>query len=389
MPKKIAVVVNSRANYARIKSLLIAIQKRSALQLELILGASSLVSRHGNLEAIITKDGLKPTARVHTIVEGDKPSAMATSTGLGVIELASLFENMKPDIVLTVADRFETLATALAASYMNIPVAHTQGGELTGSIDESVRHAVTKLSHYHFPATVKSAERLIVMGENPEKILMTGCPSLDLATEITDWGVSSLAARVPGVGAEINLSDPYLIVLQHPVTTEWETAESQIQCTIDAISSLGIQAFWLWPNVDAGSDTFSAALRRARELGQLPTVHFLKNLPPEDYLVLMKNAKCILGNSSSAIREGAFLSVPAINIGTRQLNRERSNNVVDVGYDSMEIIRALEGLEVLGKGLEPSHLYGDGFAGDRIAEFLSGPTPHYQKEFYEWSRGEG
>lgn len=383
MPKKIAIVVNSRANYARIKSVLIAIERRPELNLELVLGASSLVTRQGNLEAVIASDGLRPTARVHTIVEGDTPSAMATSTGLAVIELTSLFDNMKPDVVLTVADRFETLATALAASYMNIAVAHTQGGELTGSIDESVRHAVTKLSHYHFPATLQSADRLVRMGESPDHIVLTGCPSLDLIDTIEEWNVTSLAGSIPGVGNEVDVAQPYLVVLQHPVTTEWETAHSQIQCTIEAISDLDMPAFWLWPNVDAGSDTFSAALRRARESGKLPRVHFLKNLPPEEYLVLIKNAECVVGNSSSAIREGSYLPVPAVNIGSRQLNRERSRNVIDVGYDSSEIIQAISKTRQLREGLAQSQLYGNGCAGEKIAEFLSGPTPHYQKEFYE------
>lgn len=350
----------------------------------MVLGASSLISRHGNLEAVIERDGLTPSARVNTIVEGDSPSAMATSTGLGVIELASLFENMKPDIVLTVADRFETLATALAASYMNIAVAHTQGGELTGSIDESVRHAVTKLSHYHFPATQKSADRLIAMGENPDKILMSGCPSLDLVREVKNWDVHSLGPNLPGVGSGVDFSSPYYLVLQHPVTTEWDTAAQQISCTIEAVSKLGIQTIWLWPNVDAGADVFSRELRKAREAGRLPKVHFIKNLPPEDYLVLLRNSHGVIGNSSSAIREGAFLAVPAVNVGTRQLNRERSGNVLDVGYDSKGIIDAVKNLDSIRGKIESTNLYGDGFAGERIAEFLSGPTPHYQKEFYEW-----
>lgn len=379
-----AVVVNSRANYARIKSLLKSIEKRPELKLELILGASSLISRHGNLEAVIRTDGLTPSARVNTIVEGDSPSTMATSTGLGVIELASLFENMKPDIVLTVADRFETLATALAASYMNIAVAHTQGGELTGSIDESVRHAVTKLSHYHFPATQKSAQRLVAMGENPNKILMSGCPSLDLVREVKNWNIHSLGPNLPGVGSGIDFDKPYLLVLQHPVTTEWDTAAKQISCTIEAISMLDIQTIWLWPNVDAGADVFSRELRKAREAGLLPKVHFLKNLPPEDYLVLLKNTRCIVGNSSSGIREAAFLATPAVNVGSRQLNRERSENVIDVGYDAKEIIDAIKNVESLKGRIASTNLYGDGHAGDRIADFLSRPTPHYQKEFYEW-----
>ena len=147
--RTVCVVVNSRANYGRIKSVLAAIRARPDLELQLILGASALLYRFGNVRQIIEADGFTPAATVYTIVEGETPTTMAKSTGLAILELATLFENLKPDIVLTVADRFETMATAVAASYMNIPLAHTQGGEVTGSIDESVRHAVTKLAHLH------------------------------------------------------------------------------------------------------------------------------------------------------------------------------------------------------------------------------------------------
>src|SRR6185369_12153422 len=140
--------------------------------------------RFGNVRDVIQADGFEPTASVHSIVEGETPTTMAKSTGLGILELASQFENIKPDVVLTVADRFETIATAIAASYMNIPVAHTQGGEVTGSIDEGVRHAVTKLAHIHFPATARAREFVVRMGEDPETVYLTGCPSIDLIADL-------------------------------------------------------------------------------------------------------------------------------------------------------------------------------------------------------------
>ena len=158
--KKIAIVIYSRANYARIKSVLIELRKKKKIELQIILGASALLDKYGNLEKIILKDNIKVAAKSYSIIEGNNPITMAKSTGLGIIELSQIFSSLKPDIVLTVADRFETMATAIAASYMNIPLAHTQGGEVTGSIDESVRHAITKLSHIHFPATKKSYEQV-------------------------------------------------------------------------------------------------------------------------------------------------------------------------------------------------------------------------------------
>ena len=178
--KKIAIVIYSRANYARIKSVLRELRKNKKIELQVILGASALLDKYGNLEKIILKDNIKVSAKSYSIIEGNNPITMAKSTGLGIIELSQIFSSLKPDIVLTVADRFETMATAIAASYMNIPLAHTQGGEVTGSIDESVRHAITKLSHIHFPASKKSYERLVKLGENKNNIFLTGCPSLDL-----------------------------------------------------------------------------------------------------------------------------------------------------------------------------------------------------------------
>src|SRR4029079_6719023 len=174
--RKICVVVNSRANYGRIKTVMRAVTEHPKLELQLIVGASALLHRFGSVIDVIRADGFEPTAVVHSMVEGETPTTMAKSTGLGILELASQFENIKPDVVLTVADRFETISTAIAASYMNIPVAHTQGGEVTGSIDESVRHAITKLSPFQFPATELAARRVVAMGEDPAWVFNVGCP---------------------------------------------------------------------------------------------------------------------------------------------------------------------------------------------------------------------
>jgi len=182
--RNICVVVASRANYGRIKSVMHHIQEHPDLELQLVVGASALLYRYGMVIDVMIRDGFEPSAKVYFVLEGENPTTMAKSTGLAIIELSTIFERLKPDIVLTVADRYETIATAIAASYMNIPVAHTQGGEITGSIDESVRHAITKLAHLHFPATDKAAERLIKMGEDPRTVHVTGCPSLDLLMDL-------------------------------------------------------------------------------------------------------------------------------------------------------------------------------------------------------------
>ena len=184
MKKKICVVIASRANYGRIKSVLQAIKQHPNLQLQIIVTASALLYKYGNVSDIMKRDGFHPDSQIYSIIEGENLTTMAKSTGLGIIELSTQFEFLKPDVVLTVADRFETLSTAIAATYMNITLAHTQGGELTGSIDESVRHAITKLSHLHFTTTDKSTSRLIAMGENPDFVFQTGCPALDAIASI-------------------------------------------------------------------------------------------------------------------------------------------------------------------------------------------------------------
>lgn len=375
--KKICIVVNSRANYARIKSVLKAIKKHPGLELKLVVGASALLQKFGELTKIISKDGFKISAKLFSIIEGENLTTMAKSTGLGIIEISTIFENLKPDIVLTVADRFETMATAIAASYMNIPLAHTQGGEVTGSIDESVRHAITKLSHIHFPSSKKSYNNLIKLGENKNTIYLTGCPSIDLAIGIKkDLKVLN---KYHGVGSSINLNKPYVIVLQHPVTTEYKDTKFQIEQTIKAIIKLKIQTIWLWPNVDAGSDEISKTLRVYREKRLLDHVRFYKNFTPEDFLKIMIGSKCIIGNSSSAIREGSFLGVPAVNIGNRQNGREHGKNVNHVSYDTKKIINAIN-YQIKKKKYSKNKLFGNGSAGKKIAEILFKVKPSIIKK---------
>jgi len=376
--RKVCIVVFSRANYGRIKSVIRAVSEHPDLELQLVLGASALLQRFGNVRDVIAGDGFQPTAMVHTIIEGETPTTMAKSTGLGVIELATQFENLKPDVVLTVADRFETIATAIAASYMNIPVAHTQGGEVTGSIDEGVRHAVTKLAHIHFPATKRAREFVIRMGEDAGTVHLTGCPAIDLVAGLDLRLPADLFARYKGVGTDLDPAKPYIVVLQHPVTTEYGQGFAQISETLEAVHELGMQTVWLWPNVDAGSDDISKGLRIARETGRAGNIHFYRNFSPEDYARLIDNAVCLVGNSSSALREGTFLGIPAIDIGTRQGGREHGPNVIHAGYDRKQIFEAIKKQIAHGKYTRDL-MFGDGTAGTKIAEHLARATFRIQK----------
>ena len=373
MKKKILVFIGSRANYASIKSALIHINKSKKLKLYLIIGASAVISKYGDLENIIKKDGFKIHKKLFVLVEGETPFTMAKSTGLSLIELASAIDEIKPDIVLTVGDRFETMATTLATAYMNITLAHTMGGEISGTIDESIRHAVTKFSNIHFPATKEAAKRIQKLGEDKSTIHHVGCPRLDLIPKILkNKNIDEINKRIfnEGVGDYIDLKKPFLIVSQHPVTTEYENTEKHFLNTLRAVEKIKIPTIFLWPNSDAGSSKISLTIRKWRENKRDIKSHFFKNLLTEDYLKLMDITSCLIGNSSSGIREGAFIGTPVVNIGSRQNGRERGINVIDVSNNENDIYLGI--LKQLKKNkFKSSKLYGDGNSGKRIARILS------------------
>jgi len=372
MARKIGLVVTARPSYARIKTALQAIKQHDELELQLIVTASALLDRYGSIVNYIEQDGFEIAARVFIVLEGENLITSAKSTGLGIMELATIFDNLRPDVVVTVADRYETLATAVAAAYMNIPLAHVQGGEVTGSVDEKVRHAVSKLANLHFASTQGAAERLIRMGEDPKSVFVTGCPSIDLAAEVLknpDLDFDPFK-KYGGVGASSDLADGYVVVMQHPVTTQVGESRAQISATLEAVEATDLPAMWFWPNVDAGSDDISRGIRIFREKGRGKKFHYFKNMEPEDFLRLVYNSKAIIGNSSMGIRECSFLGVPAVNIGDRQAGRERGNNVIDVPTDAEKIKAAIK-THLRNGRYGPVRIYGDGKAGQRIAHLLA------------------
>jgi UDP-hydrolysing UDP-N-acetyl-D-glucosamine 2-epimerase len=370
--RRVCVVITARPSYARIKSALRAIQAHPELELQLVVGASALLERYGASVDYIERDGFEISARVYMVLEGENLVTSAKSTGLGMVELATVFDNLRPDVVVTVADRYETLATAAAAAYTNIPVAHVQGGEVSGSIDEKVRHAVTKLSDIHMVATRRAAEYVIRMGENPKRVFTTGGPDIDLAAEMsTDSRLDGdLFERYGGVGETFSIEDGYAIVIQHPVTTEYEKSRAQIVETLEAMHKLDLPTLWFWPNVDAGSDGTSKGIRVFREAVRPVRIHFFRNMPPEDFLRLLNASRVIVGNSSAAIRECSFLGVPAVNIGDRQTGREHGANVMHVDYNRDEIAAAVKRQLDAGR-YASEHTYGDGKAGERISQTLA------------------
>ena len=368
--KKVCVFVGSRANYSSIKSAMTAINAHPDLELQVVTYASAVLDRYGDVAGTIQDDGFEIDAHLFSLIEGESPETMAKSTGLALIELPGILTRLKPDIIVTVGDRFETMAVTIAASYMNIGVAHTMGGEVTGTIDESIRHATTKFAHLHFVASEDAKQRVLKLGEEPSSVRLVGCPRLDLVLNT----LSTITADAPdifqrGGGKKISLGDDFLMVSQHPVTTEYEQGEEQMLATLYAVKNTNIPALVLWPNSDAGSDGVSRAIRKFRETEDNLQMFFVKNLRPETYVWLMDNTKCLVGNSSSGIREGGFIGTPVVNVGTRQNSRERCINTIDTGYKRTEIETAIHAQ--LQHGKYPRDItYGDGGAGKKIADDL-------------------
>ena len=380
MKRKICVVVTARPSYSRIRTALKAINEHAGLELQLVVAASALLDRYGNAIQAIERDGFAIAQRVYMVLEGENLVTSAKSTGIGLSELATVFDNLKPDAVVTIADRYETLATAIAASYMNIPVVHVQGGEVTGSIDEKVRHAVTKLANLHLVSTALAAERVRRLGEEADSVFVTGCPSIDIAAEVVARPEMDFDPFVKygGVGPTTDLSSGYLVVMQHPVTTEYDEARQQVDETLYALKDFGLPVLWFWPNVDAGSDGTSKGIRVFREKEDPANFHLFRNMFPEDFLRLLHSATAIVGNSSVAIRECSYLGVPAVNIGSRQLGRVRGQNVIDVDHDRTQIAGAI-GTHITRGKPKRDLLYGDGKAGARIADCLAGAELKIEK----------
>jgi len=363
------------------KSVIEAIEADDALELQLVLGGMVVLEKYGRIASQLEDQGRKPARTINFVVEGENLATMAKSSGLAMMEFSTAFEDLKPDVVIVIADRFECLPIAMSAAYMNIAVVHIEGREVTGSIDESIRHAITKLAHLHFPASEEAARRIEKMGEDPASIHIVGSSSMDVlrCLDLNDLQPVREYQKQYGVGPIIDLeAKKYLAVIQHPVTTEYEENLAHITETIAALEELDMPTVWIMPNMDAGSDGINKAIRKYREREKSRKTHFFKSLPIEYYGPLLKNALCILGNSSSGIREAAFLGTPTVNIGTRQHGRQRGLNVIDVEYDKEQIVSAAR-KQIARREYEPDCLYGDGYAAEKIIRALKAAPLNVQK----------
>tara|TARA_B100001564_G_C20520599_1_gene614978 strand:- start:50 stop:979 length:930 start_codon:yes stop_codon:yes gene_type:complete len=297
---------------------------------------------------------------------------MALTTASTIEATSRSIMRILPDLIVTIADRYETLGTAVAASYCGFPLAHIQGGEITGNIDERVRHAVTKLSDIHLVANSDCEKRIIRMGEDSKNIFITGCPSLDIVHEANSLKTKEVveALNLKGVGSDVDIMKPFIIVMQHPETENFEESFERMMITLKSVDNLNIPSLIFWPNVDAGSDATSKAIRVMREKGFLKDSRFIKNLESRIFLNLLSLSKCIIGNSSVGIRECSFMGVPTVNIGDRQRGRMCAENVLHTKWDSDEIDNAIQFQIDHGK-YDISNVYGDGHSGEKIAKILS------------------
>jgi UDP-hydrolysing UDP-N-acetyl-D-glucosamine 2-epimerase len=378
--RKVCVALVDRANYGRLKPVMHAIAARPDLELQLVAAGSMVLERFGYPVEIVKADGFRVDGEVYLELEGSTPATMAKSVGFGVVEFASEFQRLKPDVLLLIGDRYEALAAAVAAAYMNICIVHIQGGEVSGSIDESARHAVSKFAHFHFPSTRRSAEYLVRMGERPDTILWIGCPSSDIARQL-DRELLPEVVNQSGSGTEIDVSQPFLLVLFHPTTTEYGGERQQMEQVLEALHLLKMQTILLWPNIDAGSDHISKAIRVFRDRTKPRWLRTLTNLTPENYLKVLANASCAVGNSSSFVRDASYFGTPVVLVGNRQDGRETDSHVMFQAPAAGELAAAVR-TQLLHGRYEPSALYGDGHVSPRIAEALAALEPYVQKRLH-------
>lgn len=375
--RKVCVVLVDRANYGRLKPVMRAVQEHPKLQLQVLAAGTMVLERFDQPVRVVRQDGFDIDGEIYIELEGSTPATMAKSVGFGVVEFASEFHRLKPDVVLIIGDRYEALAAAIAAAYMNLTIVHMQGGEVSGSIDESARHCISKLAQFHFPATERARDYLIRMGERPETILGVGCPSSDLA-KVLELDIEPSIINNRGAGATIDLNKPFNLVVFHPTTTEYGGERSQMDAILLALNRFQMQSILLWPNIDAGSDHISKAIRDFRSQHDAKWLRTLTNLTPENYLKVLATAACAIGNSSSFVRDASFFGTPVVLVGDRQRFRETDVHVTHVAPVRDEVQAGIERQLKHGR-YAPSTLYGDGNVAARCAEQISKLTPYLQK----------
>jgi len=366
--RKVCVVVTARPSWAKLEPVCRALQARADVELQIVACASALLERYGRVVDVIAAQGYPIAEQVYSVYEGATLETSARETGALCTALAGTFARLRPDVVLVMADRHEVLGAAQAAAYSHLLLAHCQGGERSGSVDDKVRDSITALADLHFPCTEGAGFRVYSLTGAWDRIQVTGCPSIDVARE-AHGEPPVTAEELGGAGVPIDLSRPFGVVLQHPVTSEADEAEAQMGATLHAADESGLPCVVFWPGQDAGAEGVSKAIRVCQtQPGE--RFHTVRNLPPHRFLRFLTHASVLVGNSSAGIRESSYLGVPVIDIGSRQQGRERASNVVWCPHDAGRIAAAMA--RQIAHGRYPSSpLYGTGDAGPKIAEVLA------------------
>ena len=379
--RKVCVFINTRGNYGKLYSTMLAIQASKNLELQLVVGGALLDSNYGDHRNIILRNGFQINALLEYPSTGETLTRTAIAAGICTSQAGRILSKLKPDFVLIIADRYESLSIAHAAVCLNFCIVHLEGGEVSGSIDERIRHCISKLAHYHLVANTGAASRVAKMGEHEDNIFVTGSPSFDLLDQINYPSQSESISRQfteLQLSFDTNISDDYLVISFHPVVTEYDKVSNHVGQLVEAIKSLHIPSLWVVPNDDSGALVIREYLRKVINNTFDSKIEIIGSLETKAYALLLKHSLCLVGNSSSGIREAAFLGVPAVNIGSRQNGRQRGINVIDVAA-SVEEIRSAVKTQIKHGSYEPDTLYGDGKSGPKIVQILASISPIVEK----------
>jgi len=379
--RRICFPMTSRAYYGRSQLLIRKLHEHPEIDLELMLGGSILLDKYSRgIAADIEAGGFTISTSLFNVIEGGNHVAMAKTACLTALEFTNGIHAADPDIVVICGDRFEQLAIAMAAAYLNRTIAHIEGGDVTGSIDESVRHAITKLAHLHFVTNADAHRRVLAMGEDPGYVFNTGSLDVEVAAQLTGAITSETLNRY-GVGDGIDVTRPFVFVIQHPVTTEADNG-AHLEETLAAVLQLGIPAVWIWPNPDAGTGEMAERLRHFRERAgrEAHAMRFITDVPVADFIALLRLTACLVGNSSAGIKECSFLGTPVVDVGSRQQGRLCAHNVVHVGYDRVAIAGAVQ-CQIAHGRYAPSDVYYRPGVSDAIVDLLAGAPLYTQKRF--------
>ncbi|MEK7067232.1 MAG: UDP-N-acetylglucosamine 2-epimerase [Patescibacteria group bacterium] len=385
--RKICFPITNRAYYGRVKLLLAELQRAPDVELQVILGGAIPLDKYSqNIHAEIVSTGLPVEETLFHIVDGGNHIAMAKTAALIGLEFANIIYKLNPDIVVVNGDRFEQLPIAMTAAYLNTMIAHIEGGDITGSVDESIRHAVTKLSHAHFVTNEESRKRVIQMGEDSRYVFNVGSLDIEVATAVKKK-LQADFFKTRGAGDDLDISMPFIVVMYHPVITQTKEENWRyVTALADSIHRIGLPAVWFWPNNDAGTGEISEAIRHLRERdkgGTTKGIRFVTNLQSEDFIALLKRASCLVGNSSSGIKECSYLGTPVVNLGSRQNGRLRGENVIDVIEGDAQAIEKAVKKQCAHGPFKSSRIYWKPRTAKNIARVLRTMRLYTQKKFYD------